>query len=112
LIDPENPVTQARDLRLLLATIDGDEQRADQVLDEEPKDMSPRLRAVKNDAREIVSRLEAQHGSADAARDALQTPLLRIHEEQEEHRDPIGYIWFATKFDEAGDDDPGGGSAS
>ena len=45
--DRDSPATQARAIRLLLETIDGDETRADQVLDEEPNDLSPRMRAIR-----------------------------------------------------------------
>ncbi|MEZ0341529.1 hypothetical protein ACAG25_16275 [Mycobacterium sp. pV006] len=101
---PSDLVQQGRAIRLLLATLDGDEDRADAVLDEDAT-ISPRTRALtKDNAVELAKRLEADSGR-DAAREALERALLGIQSDQEEHRDPIGHTWFVSVFAEPAEGD-------
>lgn len=100
-LTPEQQYGQdLRDYRLLAATLDGDEERADKVLDEEPSDLSPRVRAgFKENATNIVERLEAEHGR-DGARALIEAELTRVLDEAEQHRDPIGYAMARVRADD------------
>lgn len=90
----------ARDYRLLIATIDGDEQRVDTVLDEEPTNLSPEMRAaLKHNALDVVEQMETEHGR-DQARRLLDAQLVRVHDEAEQHRDPVGHTLHQIASDE------------
>ncbi len=100
-LTPEQQYAQdERDYRLLLATLDGDENRADRVLDEEPVDLAHHTRAAfKQNALEVVGQLEAKHGR-DKARRLIDTELMKVLDEAEQHRDPFGHTLQQLAIDD------------
>lgn len=80
-----------RDYRLLLATLDGDEDTANRVLDDEPDDLTPEMRAAfKQNALAVVQQMEDEHGREQARR-LLDAALTQVLDAAEQHRDPFGH---------------------
>ena len=92
---PDDNQAIMRDLRLLLAVLDEDWQRALNVLDEEH--LPPHVWEDKgNHALNMIEQMEAQHGEPQV-RTNLQNAILKLYMQEEENRDLVGYTWWVMK---------------